>query len=73
VLQLNPPIPLTIVDNPDGIPTGNGIAYFVEEGGIDDDLIWVIALNDNGQCWSVRNRYVRFIWNKTYGRKDMKR
>ena len=68
MIELKSPIPLMITENPEGIPPGKGRAYFMDEGTIDDDLIWVIAMDATGECWSVRNRYIRFVANKTYGR-----
>ena len=70
MIEIKSPIPLIIVDNPDGIPTGKGRAYFMDDGSIDEDIVWVIAMDATGECWSVRNRYIRFVPNRTYGRKN---
>ena len=60
MLQLNPPLVRVIVGGPgwDG-PTGKGVANLVEPGHRDDDIVWIIDLDENGQTWCVPNRYVR--------------
>ena len=60
VLQLNPPIPLNT-------PKGEGFAYFVQDLGLDHDLIWTVFLQ-SGEIWSFMNREVRAVENITHGR-----
>lgn len=69
MLQLNPPLIRIIVGGPgwDG-PTGKGVANLIEPGHLDDDIIWIIDLDDGGQTWCVPNRYVRAPANITQGR-----
>lgn len=63
ILQLNPPIPLST-------PRGKGIAHFLIDYGMESNLIWVIALDDNGEIWAYENPQVRFQKNITLGRKE---
>lgn len=71
MLQLNPPLVRVIVGGPGWAgPTGKGVANFIEPGHLDDDLIWIIDLDENGQTWCVPNRFVRAPANITAGRKS---
>ena len=71
MLQLNPPLVRVVVG---GIgwegPTGKGVANLVEPGHRDDDIIWIIDMDETGQTWCVPNRFVRAPKNITYGRKS---
>jgi len=71
MLQLNPPLMRVVVGGPgwEG-PTGKGVANLVEPGHRDDDIIWIIDMDENGQTWCVPNRFVRAPRNITYGRKS---
>jgi len=62
MIQLNPPIPMSC-------PKGNGLAVLVIDYGLDHDLMWVIALDDSGECWTYSNPEIRFRENVSYGRK----
>ncbi len=70
MLQLNPPLSRVVVGGPgwDG-PTGKGVANLIEPGHRDEDIIWIVDMDENGQTWCVPNRYVRAPRNITYGRK----
>ncbi len=61
MLQLNPPLFMET-------PKGSGVAHFVINAGIESHLIWVVFLDDSGECWSVANPYVRMQKNWTHGR-----
>jgi hypothetical protein len=61
LLQLNPPLPMDT-------PKGGGLAYFVIDYGPEADLQWVIFLDEDGACWTVRNTEVRMQANWTMGR-----
>jgi hypothetical protein len=61
--QLNPQIPLTVLDK------GKGYAVGVIDYGQEHDLIWVTALSDSGEIWCAPNPQVRFQSNWTMGRK----
>ncbi len=68
MLQLNPPLVRIIVGGPNWSgPTGKGVANFLEPGHRDDDMIWIIDLDDNGQTWCVPNKFVRAPANITFG------
>jgi hypothetical protein len=70
MLQLNPPLVRVIVGGEGWHgPTGKGVANLIEPGHRDDDMVWIIDLDENGQTWCVPNRYVRAPLNITYGRK----
>lgn len=60
MIQLNPPIPLNT-------PKGKGVAHVLIDYGPENDLIWVV-LQDNGECWSWRNKDIRAQNNITMGR-----
>lgn len=60
--QLNPPIPLTVLDK------GKGYAIGVIDYGQEHNLIWVTALNDSGEIWCAPNPQVRMQANWTMGR-----
>ena len=70
MLQLNPPLVRVVVGGAGWAgPSGKGVANFIEPGHIDDDLIWIIDMDETGQTWCVPNRYVRAPANITHGRK----
>lgn len=71
MLQLNPPLVRIVVGGPgwEG-PIGEGVANLIEPGHRDDDLVWIIDMDETGQTWCVQNRYVRAPQNITYGRKS---
>jgi hypothetical protein len=60
--QLNPPIPLMVVDR------GPGLAHGVIDYGPEFHLLWVVILDGNGECWTVANPRVRGTHNITMGR-----
>jgi hypothetical protein len=60
--QLDPPIPLTVLDK------GDGFAVAVIDYGQEFDLLWVVALNDSGEIWSAPNPQVRMQGNWSMGR-----
>ena len=60
--QLNPPLPLTVIDK------GTGYAVGVIDYGQEHNLIWVTALDDSGEIWCAPNPMVRFQTNWTMGR-----
>ena len=63
ITQLNPPLPMST-------PKGDGLAHFVIDYGPETDLIWVVFMEMDGACWSVRNPEVRMKWNWTMGRRE---
>lgn len=62
MLQLSPPIPLST-------PKGNGWAHFIIDYGPEHDLLWVVFIDDTGECWTVPNPEVRIQPNWTLGRR----
>ncbi|MBO9574742.1 MAG: hypothetical protein J7494_03305 [Sphingobium sp.] len=61
--QLNPPIPLHVLDK------GSGFAIGLIDYGQEHNLIWVTAL-DNGEIWCAPNPKVRMQKNWTMGRPE---
>lgn len=62
--QLNPAMPLHVLDR------GDGYAIGVIDYGQEHNLIWVTVLNDNGEVWCAPNPSVRFGKNWTMGRSE---
>ena len=62
--QLNPPIPLHVLGK------GDGIAFGMIDYGPEHNLIWVTALDANGEVWCAPNPTVRFQKNWTMGRPE---
>jgi hypothetical protein len=60
--QLDPPIPLHVIDK------GDGYALAVIDYGQEHNLIWVTAINDSGEIWCAPNPCVRMQPNWTMGR-----
>ena len=60
--QLNPQIPLHVLGK------GDGIAFGMIDYGPEHNLIWVTALDANGEVWCAPNPTVRFQKNWTLGR-----
>lgn len=61
ILQLNPSIPVMT-------PKGEGLAQLVIDYGPEHDLIWVVFLNENRECWSYKNSQIRAVKNVTFER-----
>lgn len=62
ILQLNPSIPMHTSKGP-------GEALLVIDYSPEFDLIWVVALDDGGAIWCLKNSEVRAFKNETLGRK----
>ena len=62
--QLNPPLPLHVLDK------GDGTAIGMIDYGPEHNLIWVTALDANGELWCAPNPTVRFQKNWTLGRPE---
>jgi hypothetical protein len=60
--QLNPPIPLTVIDR------GKGVAIGMIDYGPEHNLIWVTAIDATGEIWCAPNPMVRMQANWTMGR-----
>jgi len=63
ILQLNPPLPLTT-------PRGKGWAHFLLDYSQEHDLLWVVFLNQGGECWTFPNSDIRMDTNFSLGRYD---
>jgi hypothetical protein len=61
ILQLDPPLPMTC-------PKGNGVCHFLIDYGIEENLYWVIMIDDSGEIWVFDNTKVRMQKNITIGR-----
>lgn len=61
MIQLNPPLPLET-------PKGSGQAHLVIDYSLEQDLYWVVFLDDTGQCWTFGNSQIRAQKNITAGR-----
>ena len=61
ILQLNPAIPLET-------PKGKGYAHFILDYSQEHDMIWVVFIDETGECWSFRNPEIRLQKNMTFGR-----
>lgn len=62
LLQLEPSLPLVT-------PKGKGRAVVLIDYGVEENLLWVVFLNDNGECWTFQNKDVRLEPNFTIGAK----
>ncbi len=56
ITQLNPPLPMKT-------SKGDGWAHFVIDYGAEADLLWVVFLDEDGQCWSIPNLEIRIQSN----------
>lgn len=65
--QLDPPIPLTVLEK------GDGFAVGVIDYGQEFNLLWVVALNESGEIWSAPNPQVRMQANWSMGRAKPRR
>lgn len=61
MLQLDPPIPMET-------PKGRGSAHILLDYGTEYDLIWVVFIDETGECWCFRNPEIRLQKNLTFGR-----
>ena len=61
--QLDPPLPLEVEDK------GKGFAIAVIDYGPEHHLVWVTALDENGEIWCAPNPRVRLQGNWTMGRR----
>lgn len=61
MLQLNPSIP---VKTPKG--TGECIAWL--DYSKEDNLLWLVAMDDTGKCWLVPNQDISLLDNYSIGR-----
>ncbi len=60
--QLDPPIPLHVLER------GDGLAFGVIDYGPEHNLIWVTAIDATGEIWCAPNPKVRMQTNWSMGR-----
>ena len=63
MLQLNPSIPVYIVNKD---TTGECIGWI--DYSKEDDLLWIVALDNTGEVWIEPNNNIRLIKNYSIGR-----
>lgn len=71
ILQLNPPLPVCLPNGTPTCPYGgplNGLAHALIDYGPEHHLCWVVALDQGGEVWTVRNPDIRLQKNFTMGR-----
>ena len=61
MIQLNPPIPLLTIK-------GRGLAHVLIDYGPEHHLLWVVFLDDGGECWTLPNPQVKAQTNETMSR-----
>lgn len=61
VLQLNPPIPVHT-------PKGPGLAHVLIDYSPEFSLLWVVFIDETGECWTFSNEKIRAVKNITMGR-----
>ena len=61
ILQLDPPIPLDT-------SRGKGLAHFLVDYGSEHHWLWVVFMDDTGECWTFENTQIRAQHNPTFGR-----
>lgn len=66
IIQLNPPLMLIT-------PKGKGMCHFLIDYSLEHDLVWVVFIDDTGECWSFKNSEVRITDNITFGRNVRKK
>lgn len=62
MIQLNPPLPMET-------PKGKGYAHFLMDYSQEHHLMWVVFIDDTGECWTFQNPEVRLQMNYTMGRR----
>jgi hypothetical protein len=62
LLQLEPSLPLIT-------PKGRGRAVVLIDYGIEENLLWVVFLDETGECWTFPNKDIRAEANITMGAK----
>lgn len=61
IIQLSPPIFLET-------PKGEGLAHFLIDYSIEDNLYWVCFMTETGECWTFANPEIRAPKNISIGR-----
>ena len=58
MLQLQPALPVLT-------PHGKGWAHLVINAGLESHLMWVVAMDETGEVWTLPNWMIRFTPNCT--------
>ena len=61
ITRIDPPLPLDT-------PRGKGAAHFLMDYSTEHDLIWIVFIDETGECWNFRNPEIRLQKNLTFGR-----
>jgi hypothetical protein len=61
ITRIEPPIPLMT-------PKGKGMAHFIIDYGMENDLMWIVFQDDTAECWTWENAQIRARTNQTIGR-----
>ncbi len=64
MIQLNPTVPVVT-------PKGKGFAHFLIDYGQEHHLLWVVFLDESGECWTFPNPEVRIQPNPTMGTRPL--
>lgn len=64
ILQLNPPWPVFVT----GTKNGKGYAMAMIDYSQEHDIYFVVAMDDNGELWTLNNKHVKLQTNITLGR-----
>ncbi len=62
--QLNPTVPMEVIG------LGKGFALAVIDYSQEHDLLWVVAMDANGEIWTAKNSDVRLLVNWSLGRRN---
>ncbi len=61
LIQLNPVIPLIT-------PKGKGDAHFLLDYSQEHTLLWIVFIEETGECWTFENEKIRLQTNLTFQR-----
>lgn len=67
ILQLNPMIPVYVLDK------GEGYAIAIIDYSQEHHILWIVAMSDTGEVWTVPNPKLRLQWNYSVERIPMKK
>jgi hypothetical protein len=71
VTQLNPSIPVYVVEQLAGFPTGTGQAVGWIDYGQEHHVLWGVAYDDGGAVFWVPNPFIRLQFNLSAGQRPM--
>lgn len=64
ITRIDPPLPVRT-------PKGTGLAHFLIDYGIENDLLWICFQDETGECWTWNNKMIRAQKNITQGREKI--